>query len=102
MGRADGFQCCLSRLTRARASSITLYDTTSILKFIEWRYGLKPLTDRDAGANNLLTAFDFGDSVAATPQGLPNSGGANVLLSDVLVGSAVLAATGVILWRRLL
>lgn len=35
----------------------TPYDTTSILKFIEWRYGLEPLTDRDAGANNLLADF---------------------------------------------
>lgn len=38
----------------------TLYDTTSILKFIEWRFGLDPLTARDAAANNLLPAFDFG------------------------------------------
>ncbi len=38
----------------------TLYDHTSILKFIEWRYGLEPLTERDAAANNLLAAFDFG------------------------------------------
>jgi hypothetical protein len=36
----------------------TLYDTTSILKVIEWRHGLKPLSDRDAKANNLLVAFD--------------------------------------------
>ena len=80
----------------------TLYDTTSILKFIEWRYGLQPLTGRDAGANNLLAAFDFGDSAAATQQGLPNSGGPDVLLPGVLVGPAVLAAIGVILWQRLL
>jgi acid phosphatase len=38
----------------------TFYDHTSILKFIEWRYGLLPLTARDAGASNLLAAFDFG------------------------------------------
>jgi phospholipase C len=37
----------------------TPYDTTSILKFIEWRFGLRPLTGRDARANNLLTAFRF-------------------------------------------
>ncbi len=37
----------------------TLYDTTSILRFIEWRWGLQPLTTRDARANNLLGAFDF-------------------------------------------
>lgn len=37
----------------------TLYDTTSILKFIEWLYDLPPLAERDAKANNLLNAFDF-------------------------------------------
>jgi phospholipase C len=35
----------------------TQYDTTSILKFIEWRYNLPPLADRDANANNLLNAL---------------------------------------------
>lgn len=45
------------------------YDHTSILKFIEWRYGLKPLADRDAKANNLLSAFDFGRSNTAAPNG---------------------------------
>jgi phospholipase C len=37
----------------------TLYDTTSILKLIETRYSLEPLSDRDAKANDLLNAFDF-------------------------------------------
>ena len=37
----------------------TPYDTTSILKFIETRFGLKALGTRDAGANGLLGAFDF-------------------------------------------
>jgi len=37
----------------------TVYDTTSILKLIETRYKLKPLTDRDAKANDLTNAFDF-------------------------------------------
>jgi len=37
----------------------TEYDTTSILRFIEWRWNLPPLTSRDANANNLLNAFDF-------------------------------------------
>ena len=45
------------------------YDHTSILKFIEWRYGLKPLADRDAKANNLLAAFNFGRSNTAAPNG---------------------------------
>ena len=37
----------------------TLYDTTSILKLIETRYGLPPLGDRDAKANNLTKALDL-------------------------------------------
>jgi phospholipase C len=37
----------------------TLYDATSILKFIEYNYGMQPLSTRDANANNLLNAFDF-------------------------------------------
>ena len=37
----------------------TVYDTTSILKLIETRFGLAPLTDRDAKANDLQQAFDF-------------------------------------------
>jgi phospholipase C len=45
----------------------TFYDTTSILKFIEWRFGLASLTDRDKNANNLLNAFDFGSTPASSP-----------------------------------
>jgi len=37
----------------------TQYDTTSILKFIEARWGLQPLSTRDAAAGDLTTAFDF-------------------------------------------
>ena len=37
----------------------TPYDHTSILAFISWRFGLPPLTNRDANAYNLLAAFDF-------------------------------------------
>jgi phospholipase C len=39
--------------------SHTLFDHTSVLRFIEWRWGLKPLTVRDATANNLAEALDF-------------------------------------------
>ncbi|HVO38833.1 MAG TPA: acid phosphatase [Spirochaetia bacterium] len=37
----------------------TRMDTTSILALIEYQYGLKPLSSRDAGASNMLTSFDF-------------------------------------------
>ena len=37
----------------------TQYQFESMLKFIEWRFSLQPLTERDLHANNLLNAFDF-------------------------------------------
>jgi phospholipase C len=37
----------------------TVYDTTSILSTIEHRWGLDPLTTRDASAKDLKNAFDF-------------------------------------------
>jgi len=38
----------------------TVYDTTSILRLIEKRWGIEPLGTRDAAANDLTNAFDFG------------------------------------------
>ena len=35
------------------------YDHTSILKLLEWRFGLAPLSVRDAAATNLAGALDF-------------------------------------------
>jgi phospholipase C len=35
------------------------YDHTSILKLAEWRFGLEPLSVRDAAAANLAGALDF-------------------------------------------
>lgn len=35
------------------------YEHCSILKMIEWRWGLKPMTVRDAKAKNLADALDF-------------------------------------------
>lgn len=36
-----------------------MYDHTSVLKMIEWRWSLRPLTTRDAAANNLAEVLDF-------------------------------------------
>jgi phospholipase C len=36
-----------------------LYDHTSVLRMIEWRWDLPPLTVRDATANNLADLLDF-------------------------------------------
>lgn len=37
----------------------TVLDFTSVMKFIEENWDLEPLAERDANANNFLTAFDF-------------------------------------------
>ena len=39
--------------------STEVFDHTSILKFVEWRFGLPALTPRDAGANNIADVLDF-------------------------------------------
>jgi len=73
----------------------TMYNTASILKFIEWRHGLAPLAERDAEANNLLAAFDF------DRQGSKDSRGVNkVILVAAIVVLAGIAAAGILLWRR--
>ena len=73
----------------------TMYDTTSILKFIEWRYGLKPLAERDAEANNLLGAFDFDQQGSKDPGSV-----SNVVLLAAIVGLAGIVTAGILLWRR--
>ena len=46
-----------------------VYDHTSVLKLIEWRFGLTPLTARDASTdvNNLLSALNLASPVTAVP-----------------------------------
>jgi len=39
--------------------SHTQYELSSVLKFIEERFGLPPLTTRDAAANDITDSFDF-------------------------------------------
>jgi phospholipase C len=55
-----------------RISSLT-YDHTSVLKLIEWRWGLAPLTLRDGGSDisNLAYALNFSSPQTAVPS-LPN------------------------------
>jgi phospholipase C len=45
-----------------------VYDHTSILKLVEWRWGLKPLSVRDREANNLAAALDFSHRNLAAPK----------------------------------
>jgi phospholipase C len=49
------------------------YDHTSVLKLIEWRWGLQPLTQRDAShaptdPGNLATALNFSHPVTKVPK----------------------------------
>jgi phospholipase C len=45
-----------------------IYDHTSVLKMIEWRWNLRPLTIRDASARNLALALDFSLADLTAPQ----------------------------------
>jgi phospholipase C len=46
-----------------------VFDHTSALKLIEWRWGLPPLTPRDASSDvgNLAAALDFSSPITAVP-----------------------------------
>lgn len=58
----------LSPFARKGAVDSVVSDHTAPLKLVEWRYGLKPLTRRDAASRNLAATFDF-----ATPNPTPPS-----------------------------
>jgi phospholipase C len=45
-----------------------LYDHTSVLNMIEWRWNLRPLSVRDASANNLAQALDFSAPNLSAPR----------------------------------
>jgi phospholipase C len=51
----------------------SLYDHTSVLKLIEWRYNLPPLTSRDASDEvaNLALALNFAATPNITAPSLP-------------------------------
>jgi phospholipase C len=60
--RLRGFRVpCLviSPYARRRHVAHGIYDHTSILKMIEWRWNLEPLSVRDAQANNIANVLDF-------------------------------------------
>ena len=52
----------ISAWSRRGVVSRTRYDHTSILRMIEWRWDLRPLTVRDASAHNLATSLDLRNS----------------------------------------
>ncbi len=71
-GYTDGLRgfrvpCVLiSPFAAAGAVSHVVFDHASILKMVEWRFGLQPLAARDAAANNLATALNFSQTPRLT------------------------------------
>jgi phospholipase C len=57
----------ISPFARRKHTSHVLYDHTSVLRMIEWRWGLDPLTVRDATAHNLVQELDFKHNAARVP-----------------------------------
>jgi len=86
---------CVLISPRARRGYVdhTVHDHTSVLKMIEWRHGLAPLSERDAAANNLATALDFKSpaNLAAPSYAVPSFVGLPCLpapLSNYPIGAA--------------
>jgi phospholipase C len=85
----------VSPLARRKHVSHVPFDHTSVLRMIEWRWGLEPLTVRDATANNLAEALDFSQPprLAAqywVPPG-PFGGPCGLLATDAWAGVAKVA-----------
>jgi phospholipase C len=86
----------------------TTLDFTSELKFIETNWGVRPLAARDAAANNITSAFDFGSppraaeflSEARTVTPLPDTREGAVYLSYGLAVLAVPLFVGMATVRR--
>ena len=57
----------VSPRSRRGAVAHGVYDHTSVLRAIEWRWGLAPLTRRDAAARNLAEVLDFGAPLRRNP-----------------------------------
>jgi phospholipase C len=57
----------VSPFVKRKSISSKAYDHASVLKLIESRWGLAPLTVRDAGANNLMDEIDVNMTVTPAP-----------------------------------
>jgi len=61
----------VSPYTKKHFVSHTVMDTTAILKLIELRYKLKPLTKRDGAQKSMAQFFDFNNPPWMTPPSPP-------------------------------
>ena len=80
---------------RAHTSHV-VYDHTSILRLIEWRWNLEPLTVRDATANNPADELDF-----KNPQLLAPAYAVPPVVGLPCPGNPVLASSRRSLWAEL-
>jgi phospholipase C len=73
VGNLDGLRgfrtpaLLVSPFARRAQLSHVVYDHTSVLRLIEWRWNLEPLTIRDATANNLADELDFANPQLEAP-----------------------------------
>ena len=61
----------VSPYAKSHFVSHVVHDHTSILRFIEYRFGLPALTNRDAAADPMLEFFDFNNPAFISPPSLP-------------------------------
>jgi phospholipase C len=63
----------VSPYAKSHFVSHVVHDHTSILRFIEYRFGLPSLTNRDAAADPMLEFFDFDNPPFVSPPSLPEA-----------------------------
>ncbi len=73
IGNTDGLRgfriptILISPFVKRKSVSSKIYDHASVLRMIETRWNLPPLTVRDAGANNLMDEIDLNITVTPAP-----------------------------------
>ena len=87
----------ISPYARPGHISHTQYEFASVLKFIEERFGLPPLTERDADANDTTDSFDFKRTplspLILNPRSCPLNSASDVYFGPQVVGTASAANT---------
>lgn len=82
----------ISPYAQAGYISHTQYEFASVLKFIEERFGLTPLTQRDANANDTTDSFNFSQTplpaLILQPQTCPIQAADNIYFGGTTVGTS--------------
>src|SRR5271166_5505878 len=82
----------ISPYARAGYISHTQYEFASVLKFIEDRFNLAPLTQRDANANDTTDSFNFSQTpnppLVLTPRACPINTASNIYFGGQQLGVA--------------